>query len=109
MITGASYSLHELHEVPFPSLTVTVILRIYAYMTKQITCYSGSYNKSQQDAIFLKFVFLKLENQFISLAFIIRIYQDSRSSECQNVMQAYVFSKYSKRATVLSFPSSLIW
>jgi hypothetical protein len=41
--------------------------------------------------------------------FIIRIYHDARSSECQNVMQAYVFSVYSKRATVLSFPSTLIW
>jgi len=50
----------------------------------------------------------KFEKWCISLSFITRIYQDARSSECQNVMQTYVFSEYSKRATVLSLPSSLI-
>lgn len=42
------------------------------------------------------------------LACIIRIFQEARSSECRNVMQTYVSSEYSKRATGLSLSSSLI-
>ena len=52
-----------------------------------------SYNKSQRDALFFKFIFYKefffIKNKFekccISLAFIIRKYHDARSSECQKV------------------------
>ena len=80
MITGVSYSLHELHEVPFASLTFIVIL----------------------------FSLICLNKLRVIQVFIIRIYHDARSSDCQNVVQVYVFSECSKRATVLSFPSSLI-
>jgi len=56
-----------------------------------------SYNKSQRDALFLIFIFdkelyifikNKFEKECISLAFIIRIYHNARSSECQII---YIF------------------